>query len=106
MFRCLDKRVVIGAAAVALAVFFAVPQYAWTALPLLIALVCPVSMLLMMRRMNTGADPECASRTGQSASAHDHELVRLREEVAALKRQGADNSNGEAKTPGEKRGHL
>ncbi|WP_187351860.1 DUF2933 domain-containing protein [Allosaccharopolyspora coralli] len=98
---------VIGAAAVALAVFLLVPQYAWAALPLLIALVCPVSMLLMMRRMNTGADPECAARAGQPASsAHDHELVRLREEIAALKRQSADNSNGEAETPGEKPGHI
>lgn len=95
-----------GAAAVVFAVFLVVPQYAWTALPLLIALVCPVSMLLMMRRLKTGAHTECASRAGQPASGHEREVVRLREEIAALKRQSAGSPNGGAETSGEKPGYL
>ena len=49
---CLDPRVVGGLAAVALVTWLAAPGGATAALPLLITLVCPLSMGVMMWQMH------------------------------------------------------
>ena len=46
---CLNKRVIIGVALVALAIFAFSPQLLGTLAPLLVIAVCPLSMLVMMR---------------------------------------------------------
>lgn len=54
---CLNWRVVAGFAVVGVATFVYAPKLAITVLPVLVAMVCPASMLLMiwsMRRMNMG----------------------------------------------------
>ncbi len=52
LFMCLNWKVVAGLAVVALAVVVVAPQYIWAALPLLIVVACPLSMLFMMRGMH------------------------------------------------------
>jgi hypothetical protein len=51
LHRCLDWKVVGGLAALGLAVWIIAPKLVWAALPVLVALACPLSMLLMMRGM-------------------------------------------------------
>lgn len=87
---CLDKRVLAGLAAVAVAVWLWGPPWAVTALPLLVLLICPLSMWLMMRN---GQGAQC--QTGKSSAQQDSpaereaEMVRLREEINTLKAQQA-----------------
>ena len=76
--RCLDRRVLIGLAAIGAAVLVARPDWLGVVLPLLVVLACPLSMHIMMR---TGA-----TRTGAPASSgSDHELDELRSEIARLR---------------------
>lgn len=52
---CLNWRVVVGLAFAGTALFLYAPQLALASLPVLVVLVCPISMLFMilsMRRMN------------------------------------------------------
>ena len=87
---CLDKRVwaVVGIAAVALLI--ADPRLGWTALPVLAGLACPVSMLLMMRRMsNDRAGAAQAPGTGQPEAGRAAEIARLRQEIEQLKAHAA-----------------
>jgi hypothetical protein len=51
LFMCLNWKVVIGLAIVALIVLVLAPQFILGALPLLIVAACPLSMLFMMRGM-------------------------------------------------------
>ncbi|MDQ2995867.1 MAG: DUF2933 domain-containing protein [Chloroflexota bacterium] len=48
---CLDWKVVGGLAAIGLGVWIVAPKLVWAALPLLVVLACPLSMLFMMRGM-------------------------------------------------------
>jgi hypothetical protein len=51
---CIDKRVVAGAAAVGLLVWAVAPGTLAAAVPFLLVAICPLSMLLMMKMMNSG----------------------------------------------------
>ena len=76
---CINKRVVVGLAAIALVVFALSPRLLAGLAPVLIVAVCPLSMLLMMRGM-TGRDQEAPG-----AADDDRQLRELEEEVNRLK---------------------
>jgi len=76
---CINKRVVVGLAAIALVVFALSPRLLAGLAPVLIMAVCPLSMLLMMRSM-TGRDEEAPTAAGD-----DRQLRELEEEVNRLK---------------------
>jgi len=91
---CIDKRVVIGLAGVAIGILVVAPRALGAALPLLIVLICPLSMLFMMRGMSRGqscaaGDSQAASGDGRQASspsdADEAELIQLRAEVDQLR---------------------
>ena len=93
MKMCINKKVVVGLAAVAGGILLFAPRAFGAALPLLFLLVCPLSMVLMMRGMAGGrscgaSDSAPTSAEGISASAtpagDDAELIRLRAEVDQL----------------------
>lgn len=84
---CLNPKVIGALAAVGIAVWLLAPASAAAALPLLITLVCPLSMGAMawgMRRRDTGGTDKATS--GPSAALMtedvDAELRGLREELA------------------------
>jgi hypothetical protein len=90
---------VIGSLAVAgLAVWLVAPRMGTAALPLLIALVCPLSMGVMAWRMRRGVGGEAATTGGSLPIAGgdaDAQLRALREEIAAMRshRQPAGRDN-------------
>lgn len=107
MRMCINKRVVIGLAAVAVGILVVAPQAFVAALPLLIVLVCPLSMMFMMRGMSGGQtcgarNSEAISAKGQSTNVSspedDAELIRLRAEVDQL-RAGIRDSDGDPTVP-------
>jgi len=70
---CLNWRVIAGLGVVGVALFLFAPKLAATSLPVLVALVCPISMLVMMvsmGRMNM-------QRRGSEASEPAPELQNL-----------------------------
>ena len=87
MMCCLNKRVVIGLAVIALAIFAFSPRLLGTAAPVLLLAVCPLSMLLMMRGMRRqgGGTSACATTPAARSQAADPEVAELEEEVNRLK---------------------
>jgi len=73
---CLDKRVLGGLAVVALGIWLYAPQLVGAALPILVVLICPLSMLVMAWTMRGSM-----SMSGNSQSPADR--------LAALERQQA-----------------
>lgn len=90
---CFNKKVLIGAGVVALALLVISPGTALAALPVLIIAVCPLSMLLMMRTMQSGTESHTADTQHDTERAA--EIASLREEINVLKarRQLAQNSD-------------
>ena len=96
---CFNKKVIAGLGVAAAALLLLKPSLFGAALPLLLLLACPLSMVLMMRGMSgdrgqckTG-DQSTAKETDEarpgaavSASTEDHsaEIVRLRAELDQL----------------------
>lgn len=106
MKMCLNKKVVIGLAAVAGGVLLFAPQAIGAALPLLIVLACPLSMVFMMRGGMAGGE-SCGTSQAKSASASagsgaategdsqdEAELIRLRAEVDQLRAEMRDRQDG------------
>lgn len=77
--KCLDKRVILTVGVLTLAMLAARPSWALAVLPLLIALLCPASMMLMMRRTPV---TDRSKQTSEQA-----ELARLRAQIKILKDQ-------------------
>lgn len=80
---CLNPKVIAGLVAVGLALWLFAPASGLAALPLLAALVCPLSMAVMawrMRRGGSGATPNATAPAGSDDV--DAQLRALREEVA------------------------
>lgn len=77
--RCLDGRVLAGLAALVAVVIVVQPQWALPALAVGIALACPLSMTVLMRR---GGACATASRDRQA------EIAGLRAEIAELRQEG------------------
>ena len=96
---CLNRKVIIGLAVVAVGVLAVDPHVFTRVLPYLFFAICPLSMLLMMRAMSgnrasggMGAMSGCSSMSngnGQpgatSAPAPDAEVARLRAELDQLR---------------------
>ncbi len=90
---CLNWKVLASLAAVGAAVWVWAPQLLVVAIPLLIVLACPLSMLLMMRGMQGGqcaTAPTFSRQGGPAASAATDRLVALRTQQATLAREIAD----------------
>ena len=93
--KCFNWRIVAALAAAGLGLWAIAPGLAAAALPLLVLAACPLSMLLMMRAMDSTANG--CSRPESSAG---QEIEALRAEVAALRaeqpregdRLGADSA--------------
>lgn len=80
---CLNKKVIVGLAGAAAAIYVFAPNLFGAALPLLIVAACPLSMLLMMRMMSGSGKASCS--TTPSETSGDAELAQLREEVERLR---------------------
>lgn len=76
--KCLNWKVLAGLAAVGLAVWVLAPGLAAGAIPLLIVLVCPLSMLLMMRGMH-GEESSVHGRTEPTNRAQASSVQELPE---------------------------
>ena len=84
MRMCFDRRVLASLAVLAAAVLIVQPRWFGVALPLMLALACPLSMLLMMRGMNRGQD--CVPTTSDRSAANDTDDINvLRAEVRQLR---------------------
>ncbi len=86
---CLDWRVLTGLGAVGVGVWLLAPQYVVGALPVLLVLACPLSMILMavMMRGSMGADTKMmpADRLTKLEAEHARlasEIVQTRAELA------------------------
>jgi hypothetical protein len=84
----LNPKVIAGLAAVAVGVIIISPDTFGRALPLLIGLICPLSMVGMVLAMSRGGNK--ATRAGDGSNPEDRrdELSRLRSEVESLRQGG------------------
>ncbi len=111
MRMCLNRKVLIGLAAVAVAVLAVDPHVFTRILPFLFFAICPLSMLLMMRAMSgnkasggMGGMSGCSSMSnGNGAQAGaasgpppDAEVARLRAEIDQLR---AERSSSRSTRP-------
>ena len=95
---CFNRKMLIGLGVVALGVLVLAPGAFGAALPVLVLLACPLSMLFMMRGMGRGSGADERRTTGRAAPGSDQaateltdpELVRLRAEVDQLHAELAD----------------
>lgn len=58
---CLNWKVIAGLAVAGVGLWLVAPSFALSVLPLLVLLVCPISMLLMMRHMNSMKQAESSA---------------------------------------------
>jgi hypothetical protein len=93
---CFDKRAWIGAGVLAAILLLTHPRLGWAALPVLAGLACPVSMVLMMRRMNNGS----ACQATQADAGRAAEIARLRQEIDQLRRDSGATRTGRDDQPG------
>lgn len=70
MRMCLNRNVLIGLGAIAVAVLLFAPNLFGAALPLLILAICPLSMIFMMRAMSGGGQ-SCDSQPEANAGRAD-----------------------------------
>lgn len=83
--KCFNRNVLFGLAAAVLAVFLFAPSVASAAIPLLVVLACPLSMVVMMRGMSGGQRrrDEAATNARQTATVNSAES-----EIARAPRPG------------------
>jgi hypothetical protein len=105
---CFNRNVLIALGVVALGVLVVAPDAFVAALPVLVLLACPLSMVVMMWAMSRGNRE--AARTNrdeapepQVQDATAPEVVRLRAEVDQLRAELADKRRSEPsiQTPGD-----
>jgi hypothetical protein len=87
---CIDKRVITGLAAAALAVMVFDPSALGRVLPILVGAACPIGMIVMMRGATARGchrpDEATADRdAGPTPASAEEEIARLRLEVARLR---------------------
>jgi len=80
---CFNWKVIAGLSAVGLGIWVVAPSFVGAALPLLLVLACPLSMLFMMRSMGGS---QCASQGSQVRQPSTAGLTR-EEQLAELKAQ-------------------
>ncbi|MHB8378326.1 MAG: DUF2933 domain-containing protein [Acidimicrobiales bacterium] len=97
MRMCLNRKVLIGLAVVAVSVLAVDPHVFTRVLPYLFFAICPLSMLIMMRAMSgkkaSGEMNGCSSMSNRndahasatSAPTSDAEVVQLRAELDELR---------------------
>ena len=78
---CLNPKVIAGLGVAALAVWLVAPATGAAAIPLLIGLICPLSMGVMAWQMRKGGS-SCETGQAQQSTNVDAELSELREELA------------------------
>lgn len=88
---CFDRRVLIGLGLVAVAIWVYAPQLFLAALPVLLLLACPLSMVLMMRMMgqHSGAPSGAAGDPAAQLAALEREQARLAGEIEHVRRAAA-----------------
>ncbi|HEY3229231.1 MAG TPA: DUF2933 domain-containing protein [Roseiflexaceae bacterium] len=90
---CLNWNVVAGLAVIGLGILVIAPNLIWAALPVLVVLACPLSMLFMMRRMGGGQRATQPEREQRSVVAHrprEEQLVNLRARQEAIAHEIAE----------------
>lgn len=96
MRMCFNRKVLIGLGAVALGVLAFAPQALGAALPALVLLACPLSMVAMMWGMNRpghSKEDSSSAPTPSTAADTDLELARLRAELDQLKAETATSQS-------------
>jgi hypothetical protein len=80
---CLNWKVLAGLAVVGLAVWVVAPQFVLAALPLLLVVACPLSMLVMMGRMR-GGQPAQANQPPAAGQTRDEQAAELRSRLLSM----------------------
>lgn len=92
--KCFNRNVLLGLAATGVAVFLFAPSVASAAIPLLVFLACPLSMVVMMRAMSGGRcareDTETNAPQTVTVGSAEVEIARLRAEVDQLRAEQAN----------------
>src|SRR5713226_5761759 len=80
---CFDWRVLTGLAAVGVGIWLVAPQLIAPALPILVVLICPLSMLLMARMMGSSMQrSDSPISPTERLAALEREQTRLDAEIA------------------------
>ncbi len=90
---CFNWKVIAGLAMLGLGIWLWAPSLTVAALPLLLAVACPLSMLLMMRGMQNGhcsSPPATVAQLGLATSASSEQLEELRAQHQAIGHQIAE----------------
>lgn len=85
---CINWRVVAGLGVVGIALFLLAPKLALASLPVLVVLVCPISMLFMMRsmgNMNMGASKPTNSTLEHLT--HEQQMQLLEDQLQRVQSQ-------------------
>ena len=96
---CLNPKVIGGLVAVGLVLWLVAPGSGTAALPLLITLICPLSMGVMMWQMRRGGScpaPDAGGGPAAASDEHEAQVAALREELAIERaRQQLDQRKGQ-----------
>ena len=76
---CLNWKVLAGLAVVGVIIWLVAPRLLLAALPVLLVLACPLSMLFMMRGMRGGG-----SQTPVTEQTHEEQLTELRSRLSSV----------------------
>ncbi len=85
---CLNWKVIAGLSALGLGIWVVAPSFVGAALPLLLVLACPLSMLFMMRGMGGS---QCASQGSQvrrpaaAGLTREEQLAEMKAQLASIK---------------------
>lgn len=96
---CLNPKVIGGLVAVGLVLWLVAPGSGTAALPLLITLICPLSMGVMVWQMRRGGScpaPDAGGAPAAASDEHEAQAAALREELAIERaRQQLDQRKGQ-----------
>ncbi|MGH9267290.1 MAG: DUF2933 domain-containing protein [Acidimicrobiales bacterium] len=94
---CLNRKVLVSLALVGVGIYLFAPGLIGAAVPLLVVLACPLSMVFMMRGMSGGSRCETGTETTQADASLGQqqagELARLRAEVDQLRAELSDRQS-------------
>ena len=82
---CLNPKVLAGLAAVGVGIYLVAPDLVLAALPILLLVACPLSMLLMMWSMqHTHGQGQQPPQEPDGEHTHEERIAQLRAQQAAL----------------------